>query len=111
MVEVVIDNPDLIIRSNTYVIGHFIVARAEDAWVVPERALTPMPEGKTVIFLAPAFSDQGEVELREVRVGLRNGREAQILEGLEESASVVYVGNRNLTDGENVMVIHREGEN
>ncbi len=109
VVEVVIDNPDLIIRSNTYVIGHFIVAQAEDAWVVPEQALTPMPEGKTVIFLGPTFSDQGEVEMREVRVGLRNGREAQILEGLEESASVVYVGNRSLTDGENVMVIHRMG--
>ena len=109
VVEVVIENPELIIRSNTYVIGHFIVARAEDAWVVPERSLTPMPEGKTVIFLGPVFSDQGEVEMREVRVGLRNGREAQILEGLEESAAVVYVGNRSLTDGENVMVIHREG--
>ena len=111
VVEVLVDNPDLIVRSNAYVIGHFVIARAEDAWVVPERALTPMPEGKTVIFLGPVFSDQGEVEMREVRVGLRNGREAQILEGLEESASVVYVGNRSLTDGENVMVIHREGGN
>lgn len=109
VVELMVENPGLLLRSNTYVIGRFVVDRVEDAWVVPERALTPMPDGKTVIFLAPAFADQGEVEMREVEVGVRNGREVQILEGIEENAFVVFVGNRNLTDGENVMVIEREG--
>ena len=109
VVEVMIPNPDLLLKSNAYVIGHFVTDRATDAWVVPERALTPMPGGKTVIFVAPAFADQGEAEMREVRVGLRNGKEAQILEGLEEPAYVVIAGNRNLTNGETVMVIAREG--
>ena len=77
--------------------------------MVPERALTPMPGGKLVIFVAPAFSDQGEAELREVKVGLRTGKEAQILEGLEEPAFVVVAGNRSLTGGETVTVIAREG--
>ena len=109
VVEVMIPNPDLLLKSNTYVIGHFVTDRATNAWVVPERALTPMPGGKTVIFVAPAFADQGEAEMREVRVGLRNGKEAQILEGLEEPAYVVVAGNRSLTSGETVMVIAREG--
>lgn len=108
-VEVVIPNPGLILKSNAYAVGHFVTDRVEDAWVVPERALTPMPGGKTVIFLAPAFADQGEAEMREVKVGLRNGEEAQILEGLEEPAFVIVSGNRSLTDGETVMVIAREG--
>ena len=108
-VEVVISNPGLLLKSNTYIVGHFVIARVENAWVVPERALTPMPEGKTVIFIAPAFSDQGEAEMREVKVGLRTGREAQILEGLAEPAFVVVAGNRSLTSGETVMVIAREG--
>ena len=108
-VEVMISNPDLVLRSNTYIVGHFVIARVENAWVVPERALTPMPGGKTVIFIAPAFSDQGEAEMREVKVGLRTGREAQILEGLTEPAFVVVAGNRSLTSGETVMVIAREG--
>ena len=43
------------------------------------------------------------------KVGLRNGKEAQILEGLEEPAYVVVAGNRSLTNGETVMVIAREG--
>lgn len=109
VVEAVIPNPGLLLKSNMYVVGHLVTGRAENAWVVPERALTPMPDGKTVIFLAPPFSDQGEAEMREVKVGLRNGKEAQILEGLEEPAYVVVAGNRSLASGETVMVIAREG--
>lgn len=108
-VELVVDNPALLLRSNTYVIGHFVVDRVEEAWVVPERAVTPMPGPMNVIFLAPAFADEGAVEMREVKVGLRNGRDAEILEGIEENAFVVFVGNRNLIDGENVSVIERVG--
>lgn len=109
VVEVLLDNPDLILRSNSYVIGHLVTGRAENAWVVPERALTHLPDGKTVIFLGPAFADQGEVEMREVKVGLRNGVEAQIVKGLAENAFVVVAGNRGLTSGENVMVLERRG--
>ncbi len=109
VVEVLLDNPEFILRSNTYVVGHLVTGRVENAWVVPERALTPMPGGKTVIFIGPAFADQGEVEMREVEVGLRNGEEVQILKGLEENASVVTVGNRGLIGGETVMVLERTG--
>ena len=109
VVETLLRNPNWILRSNTYVIGHLVTARVEEAWVVPERALTPMPENKTVVFLGPEFADQGEVEMREVEVGLRNGKDAQITSGLEENAFVVISGNRNLTDGETVMVLKREG--
>ena len=109
VVEVLMPNPDLVLRSNTYVIGHLVTGRIEDAWVVPQRALTPMPDGKTVVFLAPAFADQGEVEMREVVVGLRNSTEVEVVEGLDENAYVVVSGNRGLIDGENVMVIEREG--
>lgn len=109
VVEAIIPNPNLLLKSNMYVIGHLVTGRVENAWVVPVRALTPMPDGRTVIFLAPPFSDQGEAEMREVKVGLRNGKEAQILEGLEEPAYVIVAGNRSLVSGETVMVIAREG--
>ncbi len=47
--------------------------------------------------------------MREVVVGLRNSTEVEVVEGLEESVYVVVSGNRGLIDGENVMVIEREG--
>jgi len=110
VVEVLLHNPDLVLRSDTYAVGHFVTRRVENAWVVPQRAFTPLPDGRTVVFLAPAFSDQGEAEMREVKIGLRNGLEAQVLEGIEEPSYVVVAGNRSLTDGETVEVIGREGE-
>ena len=109
VVEVLLDNPNSILRTNAYVIGHLIANQADNAWVVPVSALTPMPGGKTVVFLGPAFSDQGEVEMREVKVGLRNGEEAQLIEGIEENSFVVTSGNRSLTNGETVMVLKRTG--
>jgi RND family efflux transporter MFP subunit len=109
VVEVLLPNTELIARSNTYVIGHLVTARVKDAWVVPERALTPMPGGKIVVFIAPAFADQGEVEMHEVKVGLRNGTEVQIIEGIEENSYVVTAGNRSLVAGEVVSVLKREG--
>ena len=109
VVEVLLDNPGRILRANTYAIGHLIINRSENAWVVPERALTLMPGGKTVIFIGPMFADQGEVEMREVEVGLRNGKEVQITKGIEENAFVVTSGNRSLTNGETVTVLERVG--
>lgn len=109
VVEVLLANPDLALRSNTYVVGHFLTARIENSWTVPESALVRQPDGSTAIFIGPAFSDQGEVEMRHVKTGLRNGTEARIVEGLEENVFVVTTGNRRLTDGENVMVLAREG--
>jgi len=107
--EVMLANSGFLLKSNTYVIGHFVVERVANAWVVPMRALIQTRQGKTVIFVAPAFADQGEVEMREVKVGIRNGDEAQILEGLDEPSYVVIAGNRSLTDGETVTVVEREG--
>lgn len=109
VVEILLPNPGHILRSNTYVKGHLVTARAENAWVVPEQALTQMPGGKTVIFVAPAFSDQGAAEMHEVKVGLRNGKMAQILDGLTENAYVIVSGSRNLVDQETVTVVAREG--
>lgn len=109
VIEVLLPNPGHILRSNTYVKGRLVTGRAENAWIVPEQSLVRMPDGKTVIFLAPAFSDQGAAEMREVKVGLRNGRQAQILEGLTENAYVIVSGNRNLVDQETITVVAREG--
>jgi len=46
IVEVMLPNPDLLLKSGVYVIGHFVTGRVENAWVVPEHALTPMPAAR-----------------------------------------------------------------
>ena len=62
IIEVIIPNSNLLLKSNAYVVGHLVTERAEDAWIVPERALTPMADGPTVIFLAPPIRARPKCE-------------------------------------------------
>jgi len=109
VVEVHLPNPGGVLKSNTYVVGDLVVSHAEKAIKIPRSALTSLPGGKRVVFLGPAFSDQGAAEMREVKLGVRSRKYVQILEGINPGEFVIYEGNRSLTDGENVMVLHREG--
>ena len=109
VVEVRLSNPGAILKSNTYVVGDFVRASVKKAVRVPRSALMPVPGGKTVIFVGPAFANQGPAERREVKVGIRGKQYVQILEGVKPGEFVIYEGNRGLTEGENVMVIRREG--
>ncbi|MFQ5852609.1 MAG: efflux RND transporter periplasmic adaptor subunit, partial [Candidatus Binatia bacterium] len=109
IVEVRLPNPGAVLKSNTYVMGDLVRAHAKKAVRVPQSALVPIPGGKTVVFVGPAFADQGPAEAREVQVGVRGKRFVQILKGVKSGEFVIYEGNRGLTDGENVMVVRREG--
>ena len=109
IVEVRLPNPGAVFKSNTYVVGDFYRAHAKKAVRVPRSALITLPGGKTVVFVGPAFADQGPAEAREVQVGVRGKRYVQILKGVKSGEYVIYEGNRGLTDGENVMVVRREG--
>ncbi len=109
VVEVRLPNPGAILKSNTYVMGDLVRAYAKKAVRVPKSALVPIPGGKIVVFVGPAFANQGPAEVREVQVGIRGKRYVQILEGVNPGEFVIYEGNRVLTDGENVMVVRREG--
>ncbi len=109
IVEVRLPNPGVVLKSNTYVMGDLVRAHAKKAVRVPRSALVPIPGGKTVVFVGPAFADQGPAEAREVQVGVRGKRFVQILKGVKSGEFVIYEGNRGLTDGENVMVVRREG--
>ncbi|HIN91249.1 MAG TPA: hypothetical protein EYM99_00325 [Alphaproteobacteria bacterium] len=96
-------------KTNTYVVAELVKRRVEQAVVIPVAALTPVPELGTVVFVGPAFSEEGPAELRQVKIGLRAGREVQILDGVMPNEFVVTLGNRILTDGQTVRVVHREG--
>jgi len=108
-VEVRLRNPGAVLKSNTYVMGDFVKAHAKKAVRVPQSALVLVPGENPFVFVGPAFADQGPAEKREVQLGIRGKRYVQILEGVKPNEFVIYEGNRGLTDGENVMVIHREG--
>lgn len=106
LVEVRLENPGPLLRTNTYVVGDFVVREGDRGVRVPVSALTPMPGGKTVVFVLPPIVEQGAVEEREVVVGVRNSEWVELLSGVEPGERVVYRGNRGLVDGQPVMVIN-----
>ncbi|MCH7615083.1 MAG: efflux RND transporter periplasmic adaptor subunit, partial [Nitrospinae bacterium] len=109
IVEARIGNPGTLLKSDSYVVGHFRVAHVNDVVRVPSKAVLQLPDKRNVIFVGPAFSDEGNAELREVQVGLiANGR-AEILSGVEANEFVIVRGQRNLSDGEFVTVVKRNG--
>ena len=108
-VEIQLPNPGTLLKSGAYVVGHFAVERVEAAVRVPSRAIIQKPDGVEVVYLGPAFADEGAAEIRDVIVGLRADAYSQILSGLEPSEFVIYSGQRNLVDGQLVSVVHRVG--
>lgn len=107
LVEVRIDNPGLLLRENTYVVGDLVRRSVDKGILVPTSALTTEPGGKQVVFVAPPFSEQGPVESREVTVGLRGPDQVQIVKGVKAGEYVVTQGNRALVDGQTVDEINR----
>ena len=71
----------------------------DKALVVPEAALVPSEEARYVYRV-----DQGRVERRQVRIGLRRDGKVEVLEGLAEGDQVVVAGVQKISDGAAVRV-------
>ena len=67
----------------------------KDALVVPASAIVTTPDGATVVMVAGA---DGLAHQTTVKVGIRNGDDAQILEGVTEAEKVVSSGAFGLPD-------------
>ena len=109
VVEVRIDNPDLLLQSNSYVVGDLVRRHVNQGVLIPISALTTEPGGKLVVFVAPRFSKQGPVRERRVTIGVRGPDQVQIVKGVSPGEFVVTLGNRMLTDGQTVAEINRGG--
>jgi len=67
----------------------------KDALVVPASAIVTTPDGATVVMVAGA---DGMAHQTAVKVGIRNGDEAQILEGVSANDKVISSGAYGLPD-------------
>ena len=108
-VEVRIENPKLLLRSNSYVVGDLVRHHVSKGILIPTAALTTEPDGQQVVFVAPQFSSEGPVQKRSVVVGVRGPNRVQILKGIKPGEFVVTLGNRMLTDGQTVIELNRGG--
>lgn len=90
-VEVEIDNPDLLLRPNTFGGVILEVSTHENALVIPQKAVL---ENKYV-FVANGDTAQK----KEVILGLQNSDRVEVVQGIQEGDLVIVEGNYGLEDG------------
>lgn len=82
------------LRPGQFAQIRLVLARVDDAIVVPERALFPRGSQQFVY-----IAGDGRAQLREVRVGQRAGGRAEILTGLRAGESLIVSGIQQINDG------------
>ncbi len=109
IVEVRLPNPSILLKTNSYIIGKFAVARVDSALRVPTKAVVSLPNGNGKgVFLAPVLSKQGFARLRKITIGMIGSRYTQVLSGVKPDEYVIYEGQEDLTDEMSVVVLNRK---
>jgi membrane fusion protein (multidrug efflux system) len=87
-------NPDLKLRPGLFVRVHVSLGTKDDAILVPEQAIWPIGQDKTVFVVT-----DGKAERRVVRLGERQPGSVEVLSGLEAGDVIVTAGQMKLYDG------------
>lgn len=103
--EIALENADGRLRAGMYANVDFVMERARGALLVPLSAIVVRGEKRGAFLVehegAEGASDTPSVaRFRELRIGLQDASHAQVLDGLDESDSVVAEGNAFLEDGQ-----------
>jgi membrane fusion protein, multidrug efflux system len=97
-VELVLDDPPSRLRPGFLARAELVLERVPDALMVPEPAVVRGSDVPTFVWVV-----EGETaRVRPVEVGLRQGGEARIVNGLAAGDRVVVEGMANLREGERV---------
>ena len=96
-VEATVDNPDLVLRPNTFGEVNLEVSTHENALVIPQKAVL---ENK----YAFRIKDNNRVERVELTLGLQNSDQIEVVSGLKEGDLVVVEGNFGLEDGTEIEI-------
>ena len=98
--RVVLDNPNGIFKSGSFVKGELIFYE-KYSLVVPSEAVLDV-DNKKIVYVV---KEDKTVEEREVRTGLRYKDYTEILSGVKQGEKVVYQGGEVLTNGMKVEII------
>ena len=104
-VEIIVDNPDNIIKAGMTSQVSIPIDRAADSIIIPQNALLEDSSGYYA-FVAKA----GKVERRKLEISLENENNAAVSSGLAAGEKVVTLGKEGLSDGDSIQVVNR-GDN
>lgn len=73
---------------------------AEEAVVIPDAAIVTTPRGDKIVYVVK----EGKANMRKVTIGLEQGHNVQIINGVQAGEMVVVAGNLNLKNGVQVQL-------
>jgi len=97
--EIEIPNPAFRLKPGMYARVALLVAKRDNALVVPRNAILDI-EGRRGVFL----DDGGRAAFQQVEVGLQDDRQAEIVSGLREGQKVVTTGAASIRDGDPIVI-------
>jgi RND family efflux transporter MFP subunit len=98
--EIAINNPDGEILPDMFARAQIVKKQVNDALRVPLYTLTPYKDAHAVF-----VADQGRARQVPVRIGIQEGWQVQIAEGLQAGDQVIVVGQRDISDGTPIKVL------
>jgi RND family efflux transporter MFP subunit len=101
LLELAVENADGSLQPGMFADANIVRAAYEDAIVVPLYAVIARDEEQFAIVV----TEDGTAARRDVRVGLKKGRRARILEGLEPGVELIVQGHRQVEPGQKVNVV------
>ena len=94
-------NPKLVLKPGTSVQLSLTAQTVKDALVVPASSVITTPDGTTAVMLA---GSDGRAHQKAVKLGIRNGDDVQILDGVTANDKVVATGAYGLPDKTKIKV-------
>lgn len=100
-VEVVIDNPGELIKTDMYAVVDLVPEKKEKALTIPRLAVLEGPDRQPIVYVTDSVSAMS----RPVKLGIASGDRVEVLEGVKEGELVVWKGQRNLSEGAQVNLV------
>ncbi len=100
-VEIKVENKNHEIKVGMFGSVEFVVDRAEEVIAVPSNTVLTREDEKYVF-----IEEEGKAKKKVVTVGLRVGKDVEIIEGLEVEDRLIYLGHNYVEDKEYINVIN-----
>jgi RND family efflux transporter MFP subunit len=96
----IINNPGKKFRPGMFVMANVVVARKDNAVVLPKETIIADLKGKSVFIV-----DRGRAQARIIKTGIENENEVEVVDGLKAGDRIVTKGFETLQDGSRVKIL------
>jgi len=98
----VVENPDLEILPDMFVRVEIVKKENQGSIVLPLYSVITV-NGENIVYV----EKEGVARSRKVKLGIQEGWQVEVVEGLEAGENAIVVGQRDLSDGQKLKVVKK----